>query len=291
MMTDLRKKELNLKKQINELEKLMVKEEQVDCPVTHRFGPGTYVREVFMPANTFAIGHEQKQTHLNVFIKGRVTVLNPDGTTSELKAPMTFIGQPGRKIGYVHEDVIWQNIYATDEQDITKLEETYLNKSEDWLSSDRAKRSINLFNVKLDRKDYEKVLKEYGFSNNQVEAQVKNESDQIELPHGSYKFKKTFSEIHGIGMCATANIAHGEIIGPARIEGKRTVLGRFINHSLHPNAEMIRGKKYEIVLIATKQINGCKGGQDGEEITVNYRQSLSLTMALNSEKGEKRCQQ
>ena len=32
------------------LESAFLKEEQVDCPVTHHFGPGVYIREVLLPA-------------------------------------------------------------------------------------------------------------------------------------------------------------------------------------------------------------------------------------------------
>src|SRR5213079_638452 len=114
------------------IEREFLKLPQVDCPVVHRFGPGIYIREVTVPAGSYAIGHAQRFEHMNVFLKGRVTVMNDDGTSTDLVAPMTFIGKPGRKIGYVHEDMVWQNIYATAETDIATLEATYLDKSEGW---------------------------------------------------------------------------------------------------------------------------------------------------------------
>jgi len=114
------------------LEAEMLKHKQVDCPVIHRLSPGLYIREVRIPAGTVAIGHFQKTEHLNIFLQGRVTMLNENGTTSELVAPMIFTGKPGRKVGYINEDMIWMNIYPTTETDIEKLESTYLDKSDSW---------------------------------------------------------------------------------------------------------------------------------------------------------------
>ena len=84
---------------IEGLEKTFLEEPQVACPVIHRFGPGVYIREVSIPQGTIAIGHKQKHEHLNVFLKGRVSMFNEDGSISQLKAPMIFVGKPGRKIG------------------------------------------------------------------------------------------------------------------------------------------------------------------------------------------------
>src|SRR3990167_5411984 len=44
---------------INMMEQYCLKKEQVECPVYHRFGPGIYIREVHIPAGTFAIGLHQ----------------------------------------------------------------------------------------------------------------------------------------------------------------------------------------------------------------------------------------
>ena len=40
---------------VDALENAMLKEQQVDCPVIHRFGPGTYIREVHIPAGALAV--------------------------------------------------------------------------------------------------------------------------------------------------------------------------------------------------------------------------------------------
>jgi len=256
------------------VEKEMLKHDQVDCPVIHRFGPGVYIREVSIPAGSTAIGHTQNFEHLNIFLKGRVSILEDNGEVKELTAPMIFVGQPGRKIGFIHEDVTWLNVYSTDITDIEKLESIYLTKSDGFTES------VENIKAKIDNEDFKKAIAEYGFTEELVESQSLNELDMTPLPYGNYKFKRGNSSIHGKGLFATANIEVGEILAPARIAGKRTIAGRFTNHSINPNAVMKKGIVGEIDLVALKTIKGCHGGFDGEEITVDYRDSVKITLEM-----------
>lgn len=111
------------------MEEFMLTQEQVPCPVIHRFGPGVYMREVKIPAGTMAVGHHQNFEHMNIVLAGRVTILQDDGSTTEVVAPAMYVGKPGRKVGYVHEDLVWLNIYATTETDIDRLEAQLVTKS------------------------------------------------------------------------------------------------------------------------------------------------------------------
>ena len=259
------------------LEREFLKHDQVDCDVIHRFGPGIYIREVHIPANTLAIGHHQNFEHVNVMLKGRVTVVNENGTTTELVAPMMFVGKPGRKVGYISEDMVWQNIYADTEQDVKKLEAKYLTKSDDFAQAIASR--VQALQIEVDRKDFECALDDVGVSRDEAQAQSVNESDMIDLPFGGYKIKTAKSQIDGIGLFATANIDPGEVIAPARIDGKRTIAGRFTNHSRNPNAVMVINGN-DINLVALTNINGCKGGIDGDEITVDYRESVRVTKQI-----------
>jgi hypothetical protein len=105
------------------------------------------------------------------------------------------------------------------------------------------------------------------------------------MPFGSYKFTVDLSKIEGKGVMASGNIKEGEVIGPARINKMRTPLGRYTNHSKNPNAKMVLKENGDIDLVAVSNIAGYKGGQLGEEITVDYRQVLRLSL------GEKSCQE
>jgi hypothetical protein len=113
------------------IESMMLNHEQVDCPTQHHFGPGIYIRESFMPAGTYVMGHAHKCEHTNIMLKGKMAVI-VNGEAKVIEGPCIFIGQPGRKFAYIIEDTIFQNIYATTETDIEKLEDMFVEKSEDW---------------------------------------------------------------------------------------------------------------------------------------------------------------
>lgn len=254
---------------IESIEHELLKYDQAECPVIHRFGVGIYIREIHLPAGTIAIGHHQNFEHNNIFLKGKILMLNDDGSSYIIEAPMSFVGQPGRKAGFIIDDVVWLNIYATDEQDIDTLERTYITKSKTWLN-DEQQRTIDIL-------DYKSAIMELGFDEATVQEQVKNTEDMCELPHGAYKIKVGDSDLAGNGLFATAKIMPGEVIAPARIDGKRTIAGRYTNHSLNPNAQYIVSG-HDLYLIAIKEINGCKGGQNGDEITIDYRVGYKTNM-------------
>lgn len=266
---------------VQALESVFLQQEQVDCPVVHRFGPSIYIREVHIPAGTLSIGHAQKTTHLNVMLKGRVLMVNADGSKTELVAPQTFVAEPGRKIGYILEDMVWQNIYATDETDVEKLEAMFLEKSITWQEHQKNSQLLLSFDYSEDVADYYAAIEEYGFDHATVREQTENTSDQIDLPHGGYKIQVGPSAIDGKGVFATADIQKGEIIAPARIDGMRTPVGRYTNHAKNCNAVMVLLDNGNINLVAKRAITGCKGGNLGEEITIDYRQALSLAIRRN----------
>lgn len=261
---------------IERLEGMMLEHEQADCPVTHHFGPGLYIRQVLIPAGTFAIGHYHKHAHMNVMLTGKVIVFNEDGTQTELVAPQTFMCKEGRKIGVVLEDMLWQNIYATDETDVEELERKLLRKS---VTSEEHKKTMllkeNFDALVSDRVDFFEAIEEFGFTPEQVRAMSENEEDQCPLPLGSYKAVVAKSQIEGKGLRATGDIEPGECIAPARIAGMRTPVGRYTNHAKDPNAKMVY-RDGTIYLHAIKPIKGNKGGGLGEEITIDYRQALNL---------------
>lgn len=247
---------------------------QVDCPVVHHFGPGICIREVFMPAGTLAIGHFQKFTHMNIMLKGKVMIVD-DGQTKVLTAPMIFNGKAGRKIGYVIEDMVWQNIYATELKDADAVEAFFIEKSEDWQQDHRAKLSVEKLNHEVDRTDYAVFLEQYGFSESLVRQQSENEDDQITLSSSIVHVSE--SPIEGMGLFVTSPIKAGGLICHARVDGKRAQAGRYTNHSVNPNARMQLLPNGDIDLIALVDLDGCKGGNAGQEVTIDYRQSVELS--------------
>jgi hypothetical protein len=99
---------------------------QVECAEKHYFAPGIYVKEVTMPAGSVIVGKPHKTEHLCVMLQGRMEILKDDGEVVELVAPTTFVGKPGRKVARIIETVVFQNIFATDETDVEKLENMFV---------------------------------------------------------------------------------------------------------------------------------------------------------------------
>lgn len=264
-------------KTMEEVEQTLLSYPQVSCPVYHKFSPGLYIRELFMPAGTLAIGHEQIFPHFNVMLSGKVLILNEDGTTTELIAPLSFSGKPGRKIGYVLEDMVWQNIYPTQETDVETLEATYLNKNVSWQTYQETLKQVQVLQHDVDRLDYLEVLKELGVTHEEVLLESQNELDQFPISLENKKVCLSDSPIQGKGIFATAPIESGEVILLAKVNGLRTQAGRYTNHSKEPNAKMMALPNGDICLVAIRKISGCYGGSLGEEITIDYRQAIMET--------------
>ena len=254
---------------------------QADCPITHRFADGIYIREVRMPAGSYIIGHHHKTDHLNIMLTGHLTILNEDGTKTDLHAPQTFIAPAGRKIAYIHEDVIWQNVFATEERDVETLEAMFLDKSETWLEAQKFNQMLLSFDHSEDVADFYAAIEAFGFDADLVRSISENTDDQISFPHGEYKVSVSDSKIEGRGLFATGTIPQFEVIAPALLGGKRTPAGRYANHAKNPNAMMFRMENGDIYLVALRDIAGCKGSNLGEEITVDYRQALAVTIGGN----------
>lgn len=109
---------------------------QVDCPVTHRFAEGVYIREILMPADTFIIGKIHATNHFNEVISGECRVITPASNKAEThKAGDIFVSEAGvQKVVYCLTDVIWRTIHLnpTNTQDIDTIESFVI--SEDYQS-------------------------------------------------------------------------------------------------------------------------------------------------------------
>ncbi len=270
----------------DQIEERLLDFPDIDCPVLHHFGPGVYIREVRMPANSLILGHKHRNAHTNILVQGRLKFLNEGGEVVELVAPAVLTSNPGRKLAYIIEDTIWQNVYATDEQDVEKLETALLDKSSAWLEHKDRIFKLQASAHDQDRADFRDVLNAFGLDEELVSFISQQEEDQIPFPAGSApKVTLRPSPIHGKGMFASFPISAFEVIGPARLDGKRTPLGRYTNHSANPNAFFVKNDEGDIYAMAFKDIRGCQGGDDGEEITVDYHQALSINgLCIKGEK-------
>lgn len=118
-----------LEKKIGTLYDTAIAQPQIQCEEKHHFGPNIYIKEVTMPAGALIIGKHHRMEHLCNMVSGRMFILQDDGSKKELVAPMTFMAKPGRKVAYIVETVVFQNIYSTSETDIEKLENMCVDNS------------------------------------------------------------------------------------------------------------------------------------------------------------------
>jgi hypothetical protein len=250
--------------EFEEVEAKMFTMEQSECPVTHTFGPGVYIREVRLPAGALVLGAEQRFHHMNIFISGKILMVQPDGTHVEMTAPQMFVGSPGRKMGYVLEDAVWLNVYPTEERDVETLEKTYLKKTKTKVSRDKEMQRIRAI-------EYSEALKEIGVSEEGVQEEMRLQPVG-DLPFGTYKIGIFSHGVEGRGVFATSNIEEGEVIAPAAIGPIKTPVGRFTNHSSRPNARMVQMGS-DVYLVSTLKIHGMEGGDLGEEVVTDYRET------------------
>jgi len=262
---------------VEKLEERMLKEEQVDCPVTHKFGPGIYIREVFLPAGSYVVGHHHNYEHMNVMLTGRIKFFGSDNEWTELEAPQTFVSPAGRKVAFVFEDTIWQNIYSTDEKDPDKLEEELLTTSMTFQEAQKYNNLQLTYDHVEDFEDYYAFLKEFGLEHEKLKEISEDETDQVAFPYGDYQVQVKDSKIEGKGFFATANFKEGDVIAPAIVEQMRTPAARWINHSKTPNAYFVVDEQNNVFAVAARNISGYRGGIIGEEITVDYRQAMRLS--------------
>jgi hypothetical protein len=107
---------------IDEFEAAIINGPRVDCPVTNRFTPGLYIREIFMPAGAFVTSMEHKTEHPFVISKGKVMVTSENEGQVIYEAPHIGVTTPGtRRALYIIEDTVWTTFHVTDETDVEKI--------------------------------------------------------------------------------------------------------------------------------------------------------------------------
>lgn len=117
--------------------------QEVDCPVTHRFTDGCYLREIFMPKGTTIVGKIHATEHFNIILEGEVTVATVEGV-KRYQGPSTFVSKAGvQKVVYMHSDCRWQTVHVTDETDLDKIEQQVIVESYDDLLIEDLKKRVS----------------------------------------------------------------------------------------------------------------------------------------------------
>ncbi len=259
-----------IRDKIDTLEVEMSKHKQVEIEIKHYFANGLYAREMCVPKGILISGLVHATETIGIMTKGEMVIWNENGTKTRVKAPFTHTGKPGlKRVGYALEDVVWVTIHRTNLTDLLEIEKEQFVINEG---------DINMFDfntgkvkdkILQDKHDFRQMLSEYGFSEEVVKSQSENTSDRIDVDLDGIGVAIRESLIHNVGVFAEKHFKKGDIIGPARLDGLRTQLGRYVNHSCKPNAAMVKLGD-NIALMALTDINS-------EEITTDYRNSLSLS--------------
>jgi len=96
--------------------------QDVDMPITHRFTPGLYIREIFMPAGYYVTSRIHLTEHPFTISKGKVRVKIGETEWLTHEAPYTGITYAGtRRLLEIVEDCIWTTYHPTNETDPDKL--------------------------------------------------------------------------------------------------------------------------------------------------------------------------
>jgi hypothetical protein len=234
---------------------------QPKANVRHIYGDGVYMRELTVPAGLLIVGRSHRAEHHCILVRGRLVIFNADGSQSELAAPTEFDAGPGRKVVRVEEDMTFVNVYQTQETDVETIEREMFD---DELPPDTRPM------LEPDG-DFERVMQEHGADLAVARRVSERTEDCCPFPYGAYKVKVGRSLIEGRGLIATADIPAGEFIAPGTWGICRTPAGRYTNHAKDPNAAFHYDAKGVAWLVALKDIEGCSGAQDGDEVTIDYR--------------------
>lgn len=225
--------------------------EEIEIPVKHHFSKNVYAREMQMPQGALIVGKIHKHENLNILSAGEVSVLSVDGI-KRVKAPYTFVASEGAKrVIYAHKECIWTTIHGTDERDIEKIEADFIveDYSDLYLKSDR---SLNA------------ALNALGFTPEELTQISENEFDQTPFPKFVNSVTIMESPIHGKGMFVEKDFKAGDVIAPARLNGKRTPAGRYVNHFSEPNSAMVQDDSGDVYVIALADITS------GTEVLADY---------------------
>lgn len=234
---------------------------KIEAPLEHYFAAGLYGRRIYVPAGSAVVTKIHMVQHIAIAIKGTCTVFAQDGSKTIVSAPDVFITEPGtQRAIYCHDDVEWITVHATNLQDTNALER---------------KMTCDTFEEYANRKDYEAVLLETGWTEQQARLISENIKDQSFVDANSENYYLAPSKLEGLGVFAKRDFQLQEMIGQVLDGTLRTQLGRYTNHSLNSNVE------FKICDNLTYAI-ACKAINKDEEITVNYRQVYALAESVRA---------
>jgi hypothetical protein len=113
----------NVHERVDAVHRLLATLPPADMPVTHRFAPGCYSREMLLPKGVMAISKIHKTEHFFVVLAGELSVWDAETGLRRVTAGFIGVTKPGtRRIGYAHENCRWVTFHPTDKLDVDDIE-------------------------------------------------------------------------------------------------------------------------------------------------------------------------
>jgi len=136
---------------IDVVESIIANQPQIECPVTHRFTPNMYIREVFVPAGTILTSEIHKEEHPHVLSLGKITMWDGEGGQIMVSAPYCGITKANaRRVVYVHEDCIFTTFHVTDKTTVEEAENDIFIEYDNLLMDEKVKKTLRRHkNLKL----------------------------------------------------------------------------------------------------------------------------------------------
>jgi hypothetical protein len=96
----------------------------IDCPLEHRFTPGLYSRQMFVPHGTILTSKIHKTTHQFIVSTGELSVWTENEGVVRMKAPYHGVTVPGtRRVMFAHADSVWTTFHPIEETDLDVIED------------------------------------------------------------------------------------------------------------------------------------------------------------------------
>ena len=128
---------------IDVVESIIANQPQVECPVTHRFTPNMYIREVFVPAGTILTSEIHRHEHPHVLSMGKITMWDGEGGEITVSAHYTGVTKANaRRVVYVHEDCIFTTFHVTNKTTVEEAENDIFVDYDNVLMNEDVKKTL-----------------------------------------------------------------------------------------------------------------------------------------------------
>jgi quercetin dioxygenase-like cupin family protein len=101
---------------------------EADCVIKHHFSDNLYAKECVFPKGAQLVQHKHNYNHLSILAKGKVIVVVGD-KEEIIEAPACINITADKHHGVLAlEECVWFCIHATDETDISKIDEVLIKE-------------------------------------------------------------------------------------------------------------------------------------------------------------------